>query len=172
MKRIMLIAAMIAMLVAPLGARADDAPGCEGLAAFRAEIMPIGERWADALFDARLGPSRSPATFSSDDWLTYADIALTANRGFKSIEAPDWLDEWIQARIASTGLMEQMSRAAAEDGFLVLLGFGGQIDALSQQSDSADSAAIARCPAFAQFASDWDALDGEVDETPVATPTR
>lgn len=169
-ERCVVVAVMIALALAPGVSRAGDAPGCEGLTQFRADVMPIGEAWADALFDAHLDPSRSPATFSSDDWLAYADIMLAANRGLKTIDAPDWLEEWLQVRIESTGLTEQMSQAAAEGGFLVLLAFKDQVDALDQRSDDVDSAANAQCPDFAQFAREWDALDGEIDGTPVATP--
>lgn len=131
--------------------------------------MPIGEAWGQALDDAHLDPSRSPATFSSDDWLAYAEIALTYNRELKTVDAPDWLEDWLQVRIEATGLQEQIGKAAAEGGMFVILGFGDQADDLDERGDEAKAAAIAQCADFEQFAYDWDALDGEVDGTPVAT---
>lgn len=170
MKRVVMALALLAVVLVPSGARAGDAPGCEGLEQFRADIMPIGERWADALTDAHLGAAREVTTFSSDDWTVYAGIALSVNKELKTVDAPDWLDAWLQVRIESTGLQEQIGKAAAEGGMFVILGFGNQVDALNQRDDEAKAAAIARCADFAQFAYDWDALDGEVDGTPVATP--
>jgi len=161
-----------AAMCLPASAHAGDAPGCEGLEQFRAEIMPIGEQWSQELSAANLDSSRSPATFSSDDWLDYAEIALTYNKELKAIDAPDWLDEWLQVRIEATGLQEQIGKAAAEGGMFVILGFSEQADDLSRREDEVKTAAITRCPDFAQFAYDWDALDGEVEGTPVPTPRR
>ncbi len=170
MKRAIVVLVLAVSVLAPVTVHAEDAPGCEGLAQFRADIMPVGERWGQALIDAHLDPSRSPATFSSDDWLTYAEIALDANKGLKTVDAPGWLTDWLQVRIESTGLQEQIGKAAAESGMLIILGFGDQIDELHQRDIEAKASAIARCTEFAQFAYDWDALDGVVDGTPVATP--
>jgi hypothetical protein len=159
-------------VLVPGATQAKDAPGCEGLEQFRADIMPIGEKWADELDNANLGPSRSPITFSSDDWTTYAGIALSANKALKTVDAPDWLEDWLQVRIEATGIQEQIGKAAAEGGVFVILGFEDQVNDLDKREDDSKTAAIARCADFEQFAYDWDALDGEVDGTPVATPER
>lgn len=166
------LAAVFALAV-PAVSRANDAPGCEGLAEFREAIMPIGERWAEAQAAIGIGgPDWSPATLSSDDWVAYADLSLSRNRELKEIDAPEWLADWLDVRIDSTALQEQLGKAAAEGGFLVLLAFGDEIEKLDQRDTEARQAAIERCAVFEQFAYDWDALDGEVDGTPVATSTR
>lgn len=172
MKRVLAGLIVAVLVLSPLDVRATDAPGCEGLEQFRADIMPIGERWANALTDAHLGPSREVTTYSSDDWTTFAGIALSVNKELKTIDTPDWLQDWVLVRIESTGLQEQIGKAAAEGGMFVILGFGDQVDALNQRDTATKETAIARCPDFQQFAYDWDALDGDVDGTPVATPER
>jgi hypothetical protein len=173
MRRIFIAIVLVGVLLSPAGVRADDAPGCEGLERFRADLFPVGEQWADELEE--LGVSDSdwdPLTMSSDDWVTFAEIALAIHRELKAVDAPDWVMDWMQVRLDTTALQEQIGKAVAEGGILVILGFNPAIDGLDQRDDQTREAAIAQCADFAQFAHDWDALDGEIDGTPVPTPTR
>lgn len=173
MKRVLAVIVMIVAVLAPAGVHAKDAPGCEGLEQFRADLFPIGEKWADELDAIGIGGADwSPATLSSDDWQTYADVSLEIHRELKEVNPPDWAADWLEVRIDSTALQEQVGKAAADAGFMVILGFESEFSKLDQKDDETREAAIAHCPDFDQFAYDWDALDGEVDGTPVPTPTR
>lgn len=167
MKRVVAVLAVIlsVLVLLPVPARTDDAPGCEGLAAFRDELFPIGEQWADDLAD--LGIS-DPLTMSSDDWLAYAELSLETHRALKGVDAPAWAEDWLTVRIDTTALQEQIGRAAATGGVFITLGFSDAIDAIEQRDTETREAAIEHCADFAQFAYEWDALDGEVDGTPVA----
>lgn len=172
-QRFLAIALVAMAMCLPAGAHAGDAPGCEGLEQFRAEIMPIGEQWADDL--AALGitdPDWSPITMSSDDWLAYADIALAAHRALKTVDAPEWLAEWVAVQIDTTALQEQIGKAAASGGFLVVAAFDQEFEAIDKRDNEARTNAGSRCSDFAEFVGAWDALDGLIDGTPVPTPTR
>lgn len=173
MKRWIITLFVAGLLLTPTGAQAADSPGCEGLSEFRAELFPIGERWAADLREVGVGGEEwSPATLSSDDWLAYADIALEVHRDLKELEPPGWVAAWLDVRIDSTALQEQIGKAAAQSGMLIVLGFSEEIEALDQRDNETRKAAIAQCSDFEQFVYDWDALDGEVDGTPVSVPKR
>lgn len=172
MKRVLIALVLVVALVAPFGSTAKDAPGCDGLEQFRADLMPIGQRWADALNDAGLSSDRDVLTYSSDDWRTLAGIALTYGRELRTIDAPDWLNDWLQLQIQSAGIKEQVAIAVADGGMFAILGFTDQLESFETRQDEAAATAESRCPDFAQLAHDWSALDDEIDGTPVPTPTR
>lgn len=171
MKRVLAGLIVAVLVLSPLPTNAADAPGCEGLEQFRADLFPIGERWADELQAIGIhGADWDPLTLSSDDWRTYADISLEIHRDFLDVTAPEWAADWLQVRVDGTALQEQIGKAVADGGILLVLGFNDASEAIDQRDDEAKAAAIAHCADFEQFAYDWDALDGEVDGTPVATP--
>ena len=173
MKRLLMALVVLAVVLVPGSVRAGDAPGCEGLEQFRADIMPIGEKWADDL--KALGVSDldwDPLTMSSDDWQDYADIALSANRELKGIDTPDWAADWMAVQLDTTALQEQIGKAAAAGGSLAIIAFSSSIDTINQRDDESRKTTIAHCAEFAQFVYDWDALDGQIDGTPVPTPAR
>lgn len=172
MRRTIAAAALVAVLLAgslfSITADAKDAKGCEGLADYRAAMFQLWRHDGDG---RSIMQDRDPLTLSSDDWLLVAETALEYQRALKKIEVPDFAADWHQARIEAIGLAEQMSRAIAKDGFLVALAFVDSIEASEAKEADAVEAANLICADFAGFVHDFDALDGEIDGTPVATPT-
>lgn len=173
MKRVLTGLIVAVLVLSPLPANGADAPGCEGLEQFRADLFPIGERWADEL--EAIGVSDinwDPLAMSSDDWQAYADGALAAHRGLEQIQAPDWVAEWMAVQLDTTALQEQIGKAAAAGGSLAIIAFSDSIDTLNQRDDDSRKTAITHCADFELFVHDWDALDGQIDGTPVPTPVR
>jgi hypothetical protein len=118
---------------------------------------------------AGIGPDREPATFSSGDWKAYAEGALQLQRALREIEPPSWAESWHESKIEVAGLQEQIGKAAAEGGVLVILAFEEPLDANEARQDAALAEATEACAEFADFEAEWDALDGQVEGTPVAT---
>lgn len=163
----MLVVVLSIQVLSQIPVRAADAPGCEGLAAFREELFPIWEFRATELAEIGL-PQREITSLSSDDWVQYAETSLAVQKRLKEISPPAWLTDWLTVRIEMAGLQEQAGKAAAADGFLVILGFEDEVTKLNGRDNTARTAAIQRCSAFEQFIADWEVLGGEVDGTPVA----
>lgn len=149
----------------------DDTKGCEGLGDYRAAMFKAGRDYLKALDDDRIPVSRDITTFSSDDFVVLADDALDYSRVMKGIIPPSFAATWHQVKIERLGIVEQIGRAAAQGGLFVALAFSDQIDANERAAADAVAAAAAICADFASFEHDWQALDGLIDGTPVATPT-
>lgn len=168
------IAVVLLLLVGAVvnGATAEDAKGCEGLSDYRAAMFKAGRDYLDSRGKDGIETGRDPFTYSSDDWTKIADHALAYQKALKDIDPPEWAAPWHQAQIESIGLLEQMSRAVAEDGIFAVIAFEKQINDADAKRSEALEAVTKTCADFAQFQRDWDALDGENEQgTPVATPT-
>lgn len=167
MKRLALVLPVIAALVFfAMPSRADDAPGCEGLAEYREAMFAAAEPLPMQADD-------NPLTMSSSDWLAYAESSLAFHDRLSEVEPPEWAAEWHVVRLDITGMQEQIGRAAAKEGAFVILGFEELVNDIFERDDETRESAIAICSDFATFADDWDALDGENrDGTPVPTPVR
>lgn len=166
---------VVAMIVAggfaAATADAKDAKGCDGLGDYRTEMFKVGRDYLKANSEDGIPFSRELLTYSSDDWTNLAENVLEYQRGLNSIDPPDWAQQWHQTQIEGAGLLEQIGRAAAENGALATVAFSDQAEAIQEQRDAALKAVSKICSQFTEFRYDWDALDGDVDGTPVATPT-
>lgn len=158
-----IVLAVLAVAALALPSSADDAPGCDGLAEYREAMLslPLPIEADDNAF-----------TMSSSDWLAYAESSLEFHDLLADVTPPEWAADWHEARLDAFGFREQLGRMVAENGVMVLLGFDDTVNDLIENSDKAEASAIDTCPDFAAFAYEWDALDGDVDGTPVATPIR
>lgn len=179
MRRIALLLLLVVPLVVGLlrwlpPATAGDAPGCEGLTTYRAAMLAAGQEFLRAFDDDGYSfaaiESDQVLTYSSDDWTAMADHFLALNRELRDITPPDWAAEWHDLRIQHMGLLEQTLRAIATGGILMGWAFVDPLDELNANAEAAVVAASVTCDNFAAFAYEWDALDGKVDGTPVATP--
>ena len=166
---------VIALIVAggfvATSANAKDAKGCEGLADYRVAMFKVGRSYLEANADDGIPFDRDPLTFSSDDWADAASNALQFQRDIKSVTPPNWAMPWHVLKIEFAGLVEQAFRAISTGGILMSAGFSEPIDANGSAADSAVKEITKTCPVFADFQHDWSALDGDIDGTPVATPT-
>lgn len=150
--------------------QAKDAPGCDGLASYRAAMFKAGRDYLASLDKDSIPVSRSPITYSSDDWTALANDALAYQRAMKKIAPPDFAKDWHQAQIEKDGLVQQLAATAASSGVLATIAFKDQIDLATKKSDAALAAAGKSCADFIGFQHDWDSLDGDINGTPVATP--
>ena len=153
-------------------ADAKDTKGCDGLADYRAEMFAAGRDYLKLLDEDGIGVGRDPFTYSSDDWTSGADDLLAYNRALVEIDPPEWAAEWHQLKIELSGLSEQVFRIIAKDGVMMILGFSDQFDANEAATDAAIERIGKSCADFPAFTRDHDALDGDIDGTPVATPTN
>jgi hypothetical protein len=149
---------------------AKDAPGCEGLAAYRVAMFKAGKDYLASLDRDSIPVSRSPITYSSDDWTALAKDALDYQRAVKKITPPEFAKGWHQAQVEKDGLIQQLATTAASSGVLAAIAFKDQFDQATKKSDDALAAAGVICADFISFQHDWDALDGDINGTPVATP--
>src|SRR5680860_946014 len=154
-----------------LGSRPEDAPGCEGLEAYSEQMLDAGAELVEHWVSVGFGPERELATYSSDEWTAYAEGALQLQRSLREIEPPSWAESWHGSKIEATGLQEQIGKAAAEGGLLAIQAFEEAIDAIEAHEDAGYAEAAAACADFAAFEAEWDALDGQVEGTPVAAQT-
>ncbi|MCG3176901.1 MAG: hypothetical protein MOGMAGMI_01865 [Candidatus Omnitrophica bacterium] len=172
MKRVAASAAVVlALVVLVLPSSADDAPGCEGLGEYREAMLEAAEPMV-AFLDETGIVSASPLTISSNIWLAFSEEARAFNERLLEIEPPEWAVEFHRLQLDTTGMQEQSAKAIVESGPMAVLIFEETINDIEERKDSVPAAIAETCPDFAQFAADWDALDGEVDGTPVATPVR
>lgn len=156
----------------PVATRPTDRPGCEGLNVYRIAMIDVGRDFALALREAKLTADRDVTTYSSDDWLTVAGIALDASRGINAITPPEWIQPWHQVKIEQLGLYEQIARAAARDGLLATIVFSDQIDTLDARERQVNTDLAGICGDFRSFVAEWDELPETIDEgTPVASPS-
>lgn len=132
----------------------QDAPGCEGLSAYREAMYGVGRHLNDTSAAAGL-EDRNIFTYSSDDWTVYAGIALEGQRQLKAITPPDFAADYHRNLIATFGLFEQIGRAAASDGPTVLSDFSDQIDEVNQRNLDTTAAAAAICADFQEVADTW-----------------
>lgn len=150
---------------------ATDAPGCEGLSAYRVAMFRL---WTTD--DGTPVPSaglkdRDPRTLSSDEWLEIADAALTYQRALRAITPPSFAAAWHQALIESAGLVESMSRSIAKDGIMAAYVYASPIDASNQEIADATTQGSATCADFGAFVRAYDALGDTTNATPAATPS-
>lgn len=148
----------------------QDAPGCEGLAVYRDAMYAVGRYLNDTSEDAGLTDGRNTQTYSSDDWTTYADIALEVQHRLKAITPPAFAADYHQTMIETFGLLEQIGRAAAKNGFDGLFEqYSDTIDELGQRSLTATAAATAICADFEEVDNTWGAQSTGADGSPVAS---
>jgi hypothetical protein len=159
-----------AFVLQPLDSRAEDAPGCEGLEDYSEQMLDAGAKLVEFWEEADIGPEREPTTYSSNDGTHYAEGGLQFQRALREIDPPAWAETWHVSKIEIAGLQEQIGKAAAEGGVLVILAFEEAIDANEAREDAAYAEATEACEDFAEFEAEWDALDGQVEGTPIATP--
>lgn len=150
---------------------AKDAEGCEGLRDYRAAMFKAGHNYQEANKEDGIDISSDPFLLSSDDFTNLADNILQFHRDLKAIEPPEFAAPWHQLEVDGTALGEQAFRAIAIGGLLVMLGFGDQIDANDAAREAAIIVADGICSDFSAFQHDFDSIDGDIDGTPVATPT-
>jgi hypothetical protein len=153
------------------GAQAKDSPGCEGLAAYRSAMFAVGKAFVAQEARDGLGPRREITTYSSSDWTASANDLAAYQDDLKTVTPPDWLKTWHEVKIEGAGLGQQVSLAAANGGRFAILAFKDPSAKLDTENTAAKEAAIKTCSDFKQFAYDWDAIDGDVNGTPVATPS-
>lgn len=168
---IMIVAVIGFAGVAASTADAKDTKGCEGLGDYRKELFKIGRAYSEDLNKAGLTTDRDPLTYSTDDWIAYADITLEYQRALKKVTPPDWAKEWHQGRLERSGLIEQIARTIASGGIMMGVAFNDQADALDAKDKQVIASTSEACADFAAFEHDWQSIDGEIDGTPVATPT-
>lgn len=168
---VLIVAMILTGGMVATGAGAKDAKGCEGLADYRADMFVAGRDYLELLDDDGLGGDRDPFTYSSDDWIRFGEDALIYQQALKSIIPPPWANEWHVAVESSFGLLEQIAKSAANEGVFALLVFEKPLTDAEIARDSGLVSASKQCGDFAEFHHDWDALDGNIDGTPVATPT-
>ena len=152
-------------------ASAQDAVGCEGLSAYRAEMFKVGKAFIAQTVKDGVPANRDVATFSSAEWTKKAADLAVYQADLEAIAPPPWLKNWHDLRIERAGLDEQIALAAASRGLYGALLFKGASDRIDAENKAATAAAFAACSDFAVFARDWDALDGDINGTPVATPS-
>lgn len=166
--------AFIGWLIAP--AEAEDALGCEGLSEYRAAMIEAGENYWAILDDGGISDTDAILTWTPDDWGVFATAATDYAVHLQSIEPPPFAAAWHDVKIDAAGLTINIARAVETGGALVIIGFSGEADKLDAREVDAYNAAIAVCPDFAVFQAEWDAIDGEIDgppkATPLATPAR
>lgn len=168
---LLIVAAAVAVFALP--SSADDAPGCDGLAEYRDAMFAAADPMVEYMTESGISsPAFNPLTLSSSDWSAYADEALAFHDRIAEVEPPAWATDWHALKLDMTGAQEQVGRAAATGGVMVAIGFAETLHTIEADTDAAEEAIAETCPDFAQFAYDWDALDGSVDGTPVATPIR
>ena len=171
MMRWLALAGVLVAFVAVWQVAADDAPGCDGLEAYREAMLAAAEPMVTYLEVSGFGDA-NPLTVSSAEWLVYADEALAFNERLLAIEPPEWAADFHRLQLDTTGMQEQVGRTVAESGVMALLLFEDTVNDIEERKDSVPAAIAETCPDFASFSHEWDALDGEIDGTPVATPVR
>jgi hypothetical protein len=163
---------MLAGLAAQLApAKAEDTKGCEGLGEYRTEMFAVGSTFAKTLKDLKFTQNDDLFTKSSDDWQALADASLQFQRDLKEITPPDWIRDWHDLLVTRAGALQNMALAAVTGGVLATTAFTDTFSKIDGDIDDAKEAIAEGCGDAAQFFHDWDALDGSIDGTPVATPT-
>lgn len=153
-------------------AKAKDAKGCEGLADYRAEMFKIGRDYLETLDKAgiKTGLNADPFSMSESDFQLVADALKVEIEAMKKIDPPEFAVASHEARIEYSEMGQQIMLAAAVGGIFATMPFKDASDAAEAKLEAA-KAEPTSCPDFAQFLLDIDAIDGEIDGTPVATPT-
>lgn len=151
--------------------QAKDSEGCDGLGDYRKEMLKIGRDYLKALDEDGLPLSREVTTYSTDDWTALAEDALEVQRDLKDVDPPAFAEGWHALKVQRAGLSEQLAMTVATGGLMMALAFGDQFDANDAAADKELAEIAKTCADFAAFEHDWQALDGDIDGTPVATPT-
>jgi hypothetical protein len=174
MRRLLLVL-VVALLVMPgvslLRADAKDAPGCDGLGEYRAELFAVGSDYYSALADGFIDVTAASETYSTDDWSVIADASLQLQRDLKAIDPPEWIREWHVKQITQVGGLQQVASTAVESGVFAASMVGSSFAELPGQIKQIQIDLEAVCADAKQFFYDWAALDGYVAGTPVATPS-
>lgn len=166
-----ILAVLAGAVFAPSRSAAEDAPGCEGLGDYRAEMFKAGRDFLALLDERGVSLSKDPFSYSTDDWIAYAESSLEFQRDLKEITPPAWAAEWHQAKVDLAAIAEQLGKAAEKDGVLAVLMFGDALEKNEAEGNALIATISATCADFQQFTVDWDALDGNIKGTPVATPS-
>jgi len=157
----------IAGMALTQGATAQNAQGCEGFSEYQDAMIEVGTEYLAALDDDGILPGRDPLTYSSADWESLAENAVSWQESMKSIEPPVWADDWHQTQVERAGLLEQLGIAAGESGAMASLTFGDSIDANVAAAGVAAESAIQQCTLFLPFEVEWESLDAEIGGAPV-----
>ncbi len=168
----MVVLLMVAAWVLPrsLVRAGGDPEGCDGLSKYRGQVLTSGELYLNNLANAGIPTSRGALTYSSDDWKSYAKEARALRKRLGKIKPPGYAKRWHELEMQRLDLQGQLGDAAASSGIMAVTGIINQMETTDAALDQAVKTASAVCSAFADFQHDWDALDGDVQGTPVATP--
>jgi hypothetical protein len=138
---------------------------------YREAVFKAERDYAAALEEVGVTPDREVTTYSSDDWLAVADIALSISRVMKAIEPPTWIELWHQLKIEELGMCEQIAKAAAHGGVFAAIAIIDQTEAMDARSDQLMVELSKVCDGFSAFVDDWENIDEGADgSTPVASP--
>lgn len=169
---VLLVVLGFGLTVASRGTTASDKPGCEGLGEYRKAMFVAGRSYIESAEKFAPGwQAREVTSFSSDEWTGFADAALQMQRDLKDITPPPWAKSWHDLQVARSGFSEQVFRTIVRDGLLVAAALLEDGDAIETKLEAAADEISKTCESFAGFVHDWNALDGEIDGTPVATPS-
>ncbi len=133
---------------------AKDAPGCEGLAVYRAAIFAAGHDLNAKLVAQGIPPIRDRATYSSSDWTSYAQDAGDYQTALKTIAPPAFAAAWHQAKIEHTGLLQQISLTVAKSNVLAISAFAKSLTDNAAKTDAAVVSGAKTCADFTQFTID------------------
>lgn len=147
-------------------AYAKDAEGCEGLSDYSQDMLSAGRDYVDNLKDDGIPTSRDPLSYSSEDWTQLAKRAAEFEKAIKEIDPPSFAEDWHQSQIEHMGLVEQVAKAAAEEGVMAVLAFTEALDNDEAARKAALADVSASCSEFSAFHSEWDLIDGEAEGTP------
>ena len=150
---------------------ATETPSCEGFERFRTDVSEIRRAWV-AEQDAKGVPAgKDSSTFTAQNWRDVGELAQTYGKQIGRVVAPAWLRDWLNAWEDIARYTHEICQAVLAGDEALLLQLKPWSDLAWQQSVTATEVATAQCPEFAQFAYDYDALDGVVRGEPVARPT-
>jgi hypothetical protein len=174
MRRIGFVVVMVlvcGLAVRFAGAEAGDAPGCEGLTAYRTEVFTASQDYLDAIDADGIDLNAGVRTLTSDDWTALAGHTSDFTQALSDITPPAWLQDWHNAQVSRAGALNHLASTAANDGVDAALPIAQTINDLDGSIEALKNAASKTCADAARFFEEWDALDGVNHQgTPVATP--
>lgn len=169
---LLVVAALFAGAVAVQVTAAEDAKGCEGLSDYRVAMFKIGRDYLEKIeSEVPNWQQREATSYSTDEWRSISEAALEAQRAIKDLDPPTWAEAWHDLQIERWGMVEQMTKTVASDGIMAAIAFTDGLDSIEEKLKSATEDVGKACADFIDFERDWQSLDGEIDGTPVATPT-
>ena len=149
------VVATVVLALVPTRSLASDVPGCEGLSAYQSDMeQAVGPLYSEYIEKIDSMPE-DPMAFTSDDWLTFAEIVLDYNRAVRTVDPPAWAQDWHDALIAYTGTLEQMLKAIATGGLFVALAYDEAITDAEGNLKQEERAIREQCDDFGSFAEQW-----------------